>query len=187
MSLRQKTETESAGITKPLVLLLMLLCACGNVWALNSDRKKPVKVSADKVDVNQKNGVTRYSGNVKLIQGTLQINADEIVVRYRAGNIETVSATGTPVTLRQRLDRQSEDIVASAARLHYHALENKVDLFDRVAVRRGGDELHSEVAHYDIEKEQLSARGETPETRVYTILQPTKPPQSPSPKNTDNP
>src|SRR6266852_4078026 len=104
MSLRQKTG--SAGITKPLVLLFVLLCACGNVYALNSDRRQPIKVSADKVDVNQKNGVTRYSGNVKLIQGTLHINADEIVVRYRAGNIETVSATGAPVTLRQRLDRQ---------------------------------------------------------------------------------
>jgi len=185
MSASQKTE--SAGITKPLVLLLMLLCACGNVCALNSDREKPIKVSADKVDVNQKNGVTRYSGNVKLIRGTLQINADELVVRYRAGNIETVSATGNPATLSQRLDRQNENIFASAGRLHYHALKNEVDLFDRVAVRRGGDELHSEVAHYDIEKGELSARGENPQTRVYTVLQPTKPPQAPSPKNTDNP
>jgi len=177
-------STKRKGITKPLVLLLMLVCA--NVYALNSDRTKPIKISADKVDVNQKIGVSQYLGNVKLIQGTLQINADELVVRYRAGNVETVSATGNPVTLSQRLNRQNENIFASAGRLHYHALKNEVDLFDRVAVRRGGDELHSEVAHYDIAKEQLSARGENSQTRVYTVLQPTKPPQAPSPKNTDN-
>ncbi len=185
MSLKEKAE--SAGITRPLVLLLTLLVVDSNVYALNSDRTEPIKISADTVDVNQKNGVTRYAGNVKLIQGTLHINADEIVVRYRAGNIETVSATGAPVTLRQRLDRQNENIFASAARLQYHALKNEVDLFDQVAVRRGGDELHSEVAHYDIEKEEVSARGENTQTRVYTILQPTKPPQSTLPKNTDNP
>ena len=182
-----KGKAKPPGVTRLLALSLILLFIGSDAYALNNDRTQPIKISADAVDVNQKTGVTRYSGNVKLIQGTLRINADEIVVRYRAGTIETVSATGQPVTLHQRLDRQPEDIFASAARLQYRAPQNKVDFFDQVAVRRGGDELHSEVVHYDIEKEELSARGENPQSRVYTVLQPTKPPQPPSSGNTGNP
>ncbi len=155
-----------------------MLGAWHNIYARSDDSAQPIKISADKVDVNQKNNITRYTGNVKLTQGTLHIDADEVVVHYRAGNVETVSAIGTPVTLHH-LNKQSEDIFASAARLQYYASEKKVDLFDQVAVRRGKDELHGDVAHYDIEKEELTAQGENPQSRVYTVIQPAHKAQQP--------
>lgn len=151
----------------------MLLFAATASHALTSDRDKPVKVSADKIEVNQKTGRSKYVGHVVLTQGTLRIEAQEIVVQLREGELDKVTASGKPVTFRQRLDGQAEEISGSALRVQYNALENRVDLYDQVAFRQGEDVFQSPVVHYDIAATRLTADARSQE-RVHSVIQPRK-------------
>ena len=160
-----------------LALLAFALGAAVSLpaYALRADRDKPIKITADSVSVDQKTGVSHYRGNVVLTQGTLRVEADRVTVRYHKGTVDQVSASGRPVTFRERPDDQDRDILGSALRLEYSAASDRIDLFDQVSVQQGDDILRSSVLHYDLAKNSLRAEGLSHE-RVQTTIQPNKPP-----------
>ena len=164
---------DSIGL-RAVLLACGWLCASTPALALRTDREQPIRVSADTVDVNQKSGVSKYSGHVVLVQGTLRIEATEVIVYFREGEIERVAAKGKPLTLRQRLDGQELEVVASARRLEYYAQEQRMALFKRVSFRQGQDEFNSEVLHYNMLTTQLTAEAPQNPERVHSVIHPKK-------------
>lgn len=146
------------------------------VHALESDREQPIRVSADTVDVNQKTGASKYRGNVVLIQGTLRIEAAEVLVNTRDNEIVSVSAKGRPLTFQQKLDRTGEQVNASARRMEYHAQRQQVDLYGRVTLRQGADVFNSPVVRYNLATTQLTAEGGKNAERVHSVIQPKRKP-----------
>ena len=158
-----------------LRFLLLLLAALPVVplcaLALDSERQLPVHLRADRIDVDQKKGLSLYRGNVVFSQGTLRLTAARAEVQNRASVIETITAEGKPVTFRHRPEGQADFIEGEANRVVYHALAQRADLFGAVQVQRGRDLYRSAVLHYDIANQSMigeSANGQ----RVYTALEP---------------
>lgn len=174
-----------------LLWLLLLGAALPRAHALENDRDQPIRVSADTIDVNQKTGASKYSGNVVLIQGTLRIEAAEVLVNTRDNEIVTVFAKGRPLTFRQKLDRTGEEVRAAARRMEYHAQKQRVDLYDRVTFRQGEDVFISPVVHYDLATTQLTAEGGKDPQRVQSVIQPKRKPaadaKAPTPAATPAP
>jgi lipopolysaccharide export system protein LptA len=167
--------TSTKRYVSAIALLLAGLLGTSAAQALPDDRAQPIHISAKTVDVNQKTGVSSYRGDVVLTQGSLRIEADRIVVQYRGGKVQMVSAFGTPVTFRERPEKQQPEIIGSAARLEYHADQNRIDLYDGVAVRQGEDVLQSNLLHYDLATSSLSAEAGSADERVQTVIQPNRP------------
>ncbi len=154
------------GALWPLAALLAVpLC----VLAGDNDRQLPVRLRADRIDVDQKKGLSLYRGNVVFSQGTLRLSAARAEVQSRANTLETVTAEGKPVTFRHRPEGLAEFIEGEASRAVYHAPTRRVDLYGAVQVQRGRDLFRSAVLHYDIENQSMvgeSANGR----RVYAAL-----------------
>ena len=92
--------------TRPgLWLLLCLLLLSFPVLALESDRQKPLEVSANSTDGTLGDGTTTLRGNVDIRQGTLHITADEAEVNKIDGRVSSVTFRGSPafLSLRQTL------------------------------------------------------------------------------------
>lgn len=154
-----------------LLLLAALLVDPLCALAADNERQLPVHLRADRIDIDQKKGLSLYRGNVVFSQGTLRLTAARAEVQNRASVIETVTAEGKPVTFRHRPEGQAEFIEGAANRVVYHALAQRADLFGAVQVQRGRDLFRSAVLHYDIANQSMigeSANGQ----RVYTALQP---------------
>ena len=166
-----------------LALGFFSLFATAPSVALRSDREQPLRVSADTVDVNQKSGVSKYSGNVVLIQGTLRIEAAEVIVYLKDGEVERVAAKGSPMTLRQRIDGQELEVIATARRLSYYTRQQRVALFDQVSFRQGADEFHSDVLHYNMATTQLTAEAPKNPERVHSVIHPRKKATPAEPEN----
>jgi len=150
-----------------LALLAAPLCAL----AVDSERQQPVQLRADRIDIDQKRGLSLYHGHVVFTQGTLRLTAARAAVQNRGNAVEVVTAEGKPVTFRHRPEGQTEFIDGIAGRGVYHALTQQVDLFGDVQVRRGRDEIRGAVLHYDIENQGMNAEG-SEGRRVYVALTP---------------
>jgi lipopolysaccharide export system protein LptA len=69
---------------------LILLFAAGSALAQASvgfdtgdrDAETPVEVTADRLDVNQTDGIAVFTGNVVVVQGDLRLTADRVRVEY---------------------------------------------------------------------------------------------------------
>jgi lipopolysaccharide export system protein LptA len=106
-------------------LLAMPLCAL----AAENDRQQPVHLHADRIDIDQKKGLSLYRGHVVFSQGTLRLTAARAEVQNRANALETVTAEGKPVTFRHRPEGQKEYVEGKARRAKYYALAQRLELY----------------------------------------------------------
>jgi lipopolysaccharide export system protein LptA len=149
------------------VLLAAPLCAL----AADDDRQQPVHLRADRIDVDQKRGLSLYRGHVVFNQGSLHLTAARAEVQNRGNAVETVTAEGRPVTFRHRPEGMEELIEGEASRAVYHAPTRRVDLYGDVQVRRGRDLFRGAVLHYDIENRGMVAESANGQ-QVYVALLP---------------
>lgn len=148
----------------------------------SDDKKQPINYSANTGDVNYQTKVGNLAGNVIITQGTLTIRADKIVFRQNADGSISATATGNPITFRQKRDGTEEYFEGYAQRAEYDGEKELLELFDRALLKRGQDEIRSNYISYNTRTEQFRAEGRPdaasappdsgPGARVRGVLQP---------------
>lgn len=153
-----------------------LLAALLPVSALAADpvRQQPVQLRADRIEIDQRSGVSRYLGRVVVIQGDLRLTADRAEARQRHSQIETIIAYGQPVTFRDRPPGQEQFIEGKALRAEYQAQERQLHLHGAVDLNRGTDRVRAAVIHYDMNSEIVQAESGDNQ-RVVVTLKPHRP------------
>ena len=76
-------------------------------------------------------------GNVTLVQGSLEINADRVVIHFNEANeLILMEMTGTPATFRQ-LDDDQQEILGEALQIDYTQSESLLELRNSAACQSG--------------------------------------------------
>jgi len=102
-----------------LLLALLALATSPGALARTSDRSQPMDVEASSSDCSvADDGPCTLTGDVQLVQGTLNIRAGRAVLHRTGGDIRRVMLTGAPVQMSQELDDGSR-ITARAANVDY--------------------------------------------------------------------
>ena len=169
-----------------------------HVLAESADRNQPIELEADKVTVNDAKKISTYSGNVILTQGSLVIHADKLIVHEDEQGFQHSTSTGNPSTFKQKREGKNEYMEGSAQRIEYDGRMDKVQLYTRASVKRGGDIVHGDYISYDANAEYAevlggikSESGGPSSGRVKAIIQPknkqispsSQPPSSETPSN----
>jgi lipopolysaccharide export system protein LptA len=119
------------------------LLLCGTVaitLALPTDSQQELNLTYESSDFDLKKGVAIYQGNVKLTQGSLRIESDELVVHSRNDEIQRVIATGSPALFEQQPQADKAPVVATGNRIEY-ALDSQVEtvaIVDNARLDQGG-------------------------------------------------
>jgi len=156
---------------------MWFLCLAGlastPVVALTSDKEQPINIEADQVDIDERNGVSTYTGKVTLSQGTLHMSADTVVVYTHERRLIKMVASGNPAKFRQRPDDATQDVQAKAKQVEYRAPEGIVLLKDDAELRQGDNSFAGARIEYDSARNAVRASGSTPGSgRVQVIIQP---------------
>lgn len=161
----------------PTALALLghaLLLAPGSAAALTGDREQPIHIRADRVELDEPAGVSVYTGNVLLRQGTTVLEADRLKVFTQEGTLQRAEADGNPARFRQRPDNSEVDVNGEAKRIDYQAVEGNATLQGSAHVWRGRDEFRGEQIVYDTRRSQVRAQGtgNGGDGRVHAIIYP---------------
>lgn len=152
--------------------LFNLPCA----YAESSDRNQPIELEADTVTMNDAKKTSTYSGNVILTQGSLVIKGDKLVVREDIDGFQHSTSLGNPTTFRQKREGTNEFIEGSCARIEYDGRMDKVQLYTKASVKRGGDIITGDYISYDANSEYAEVLGGTSsggaQGRVRAVIQP---------------
>jgi lipopolysaccharide export system protein LptA len=152
------------------------------VYALRSDKEKPTTIDADRVDVDDKKGISTFTGNVVMTRGSIKMTADKIIVyRDPQRGVDRVHATGKLARYRQRPDKKPKDVIAEAESIVYDANKSVVVLNRRAQVYQGKDRFSGDRIVYDIKEDKVQAKsapasekGGKKKQRVRITLQPKK-------------
>lgn len=158
---------------KSVLIVAITFISASAVQADDASRQAPVSLRADRIEIDQKTGISRYQGKVAVNQGTLRLTADKATVERQGELLRKVTAEGKPATFRDRPEGQTEFIEGEALRMEYEALERKLHLTGKVSVKRGDDLLKAGELHYHLNTESVTARSLDGQ-RVFATLKPEK-------------
>lgn len=144
--------------------------------ALESDREQPVHIRADSVEIDERQGVSHYRGNVQLDQGTLSIRADRMTVHQTGREIERILIDGTPARFSQLPDDAEVPVEAQARHMTYLGGAGQLELEGEARVEQEGNTFSGNVIVYDTGRSTVKASrsGGEDDERVRVIIQPEK-------------
>jgi lipopolysaccharide export system protein LptA len=152
---------------------LLILGATGG-QALPDDRSQPIHISADKALRDEKQGVTIYSGNVQMNQGSMHIEADTLTIYHIEAEADKIVAKGRPAKMRQRPDLEKGPVHARALVIEYYQREEKVHLQDEARIEQDGAIVTGDSIDYFIAQELVKADsdGAREGNRVQVVIPP---------------
>ena len=162
------------------LVLFGLLALALPAAAEKADREKPIRYSANSLDGNEAEQSVLLSGKVEIVQGTIVLKADRVVLKQQPDGSYNVSATGKPVYFRQKMDNSEEFVDAQALRIEYLGTKDLVELYDQGWIKRGKDELRGSFLTYNSATGAFAGRGTWPpaatapagDGRVSGVIQP---------------
>lgn len=178
----------------PGIVAIACLVSClssGAALAERADRDKPMNLEANRITIDDAKKVQIFEGNVQLVQGTIVVRAEKIVVSQDADGFQRGTALGGGgrlATFRQKREGKDEYIEGEAERIEYFGKADKVELFGQAHVKSGLDEVHGQYISYDGTTENYvvsggpadAAKGGKPE-RVRAVIQPKQPKETAKP------
>lgn len=142
-----------------LPLCLVLLCHAGPSFAERTDRDKPMHMEANTVNVDDAKQISTFEGNVQLLQGTLSIQADKVVITQDQGGFYHCTATGQPAHFRQKRDGANEYVEGYGERIEYDTRGEVAEFFGKARIKREGDDVRGEHIVYSTRTEVFQVSG----------------------------
>jgi lipopolysaccharide export system protein LptA len=188
---RSRRQPRSRGHTliaraAALVAGLLLSQLAG---ALPDDRDQPIHITADTAVRDEKQGVTVYSGNVHMIQGSLDIVADTITIYHETAEADKIVAEGKPATMKQRPAVDEPMVHARAEIIEYYKIEDRVHLQRNAHITRDdGSSVTGDSIDYYIADELVKADSErSPDSKRVQVVIPSKLVREEDDKGADGP
>lgn len=128
---------------------------------LSSDRSQPATIEADQVEFDFRTGKRTYQGNVVVIQGTLRITGEKLVVQYDKDSqqIETATSWGSPATFKQRPDGKDHDVYGEGDEIVLNEIENTLTLIENAVMTQAGNTAKGEKIIYDMATDKMTVKG----------------------------
>ncbi len=159
-------------LTIPVLSLLIISALTTAAHALDSDRDQPVNLEADHATYNQQTGVTVYSGNVIITQGTIRIQADNVIANLDANrSIKDVTATGKPAKFQQKISPDKGIAYGEGNQVFYDAALSQITLTGRAKINQDGSVFNGNTLRYGMKQGDIEGNGNK-QQRVQMIIPP---------------
>ncbi|MCY1418653.1 Lipopolysaccharide export system protein LptA precursor [compost metagenome] len=167
--------------TLPFLLGLAAAMASSASWALPTDREQPIRVQADSAELDDKQGVAVYRGDVIVTQGSMKLTGNTVTLKQnKEGDIEVVTSVGKPAYFEQKPEPDKQITQAYGITIQYFVTQNRVVLIDQAKVIQEGNTFEGEKIVYDTQRQIVNAgratgtQVTTPRPRIDMIIQPKK-------------
>ncbi len=143
--------------------------------ALPEDQQQPIHVTAN--SAVQENNTMTYTGNVVIVQGSVRIEADQVVIYHDKGKLQKAIATGKPARFQEQPEADGGLITGSAATLIYYSTDQRVELLQDAFVDRDKSTVKGDRIEYLLSSKTVRAEStqNNASGRVEMVLQPNQP------------
>lgn len=166
------------NLTKTFGLIMLL--AASSAKALESDSEQPINVDSNSAVYDERSEISTYTGNVVATQGSIRIDADQLVVYMKGGGINKLVATGKPSRFRQLPAEGKDEIHGEGLINEFYPDKNLLIFKQNASVWQGDARQSSDLIEYDTKNSLMKAGGSgTTDSsgggkRVHTVIVPKK-------------
>ncbi|HSH50025.1 MAG TPA: lipopolysaccharide transport periplasmic protein LptA [Halomonas sp.] len=158
-------------------LLVLTLLPFTAALALESDASAPIRVEADRFDLDNRAGSAVYQGDVRIRQGSMKLNGDRVeLYRNAEGQLSRAVATGERAYIEQQPSPEEKLMKGWGRKIIYHVSERRVELIDQAELHQGNDTFDGGYLEYFLDRRVVQARssaeGVEGSQRVRMTLEP---------------
>ena len=155
-----------------LIIVCLAFLTPWQSFAASGDKDQPIEVEADSLEIRDNDNISIYTGNVRLLQGSLNVRADRLVIYFDDNkDLELMEMTGSPVHFRQ-LDDENQEMIGQADKLEYFEPESLLVFTGNARFTSKGDTIESSTISINTENDNLEAASPEPDKRVRMVIQP---------------
>ena len=152
-------------------LVLALLLVSNHCLALEGDKQQPISIESSQAEADYKKGTTTYTGNVLLTQGSLKIQADQLIIYRGDKRVNSIVSKGLPARFQQQPFIDKPPVYANALTIKYDLSGEILLLEGDVFIELDGSTHQGEMYEYNLLNQMLSAVGDG-ENRVKVTFDP---------------
>ena len=154
-------------------LFLSLLLFAASCFGFDKDDNQTIIIESDIAERNEKTGLTQYSGNVIIRQGSLIIDANKVEVHYQDSQVNRILCYGNPASYQQKT-KTGGQILARASTIEYLPLDKNINLKTDASLSRNGTLIKGDSINYDVATETWRAKGDNQSTqkRIQLVIPP---------------
>lgn len=173
-------QTSQSSYLSWLLCFFATLLFPAEIMANSTDSDQPMNIEANKVILKEKNGISRYLGNVAITQGSRKISGDNITIFSDENNVTKVIIEGKPASFSQ-LDDNNEKIEASSHKMIFYAKTDILVLETDAVLQQKDNIFRSDKITYNTAKDIITAgkKDGTDSERVKITILPQKDNDSP--------
>ncbi|MBS1187541.1 MAG: lptA [Burkholderiaceae bacterium] len=180
-------RTPARNLMFPALLLLALtlgLLTSTGARAEKADANQPTNIEADHMDYDDLKQINTFTGNVRLVRGTLTIRGQKMVITQDASGYQIGTVYGSPAHFRQKRDGGPNLWTEGQAERIEHDSKTEITKFftkakmKRLEGTKVTDEVQGEFISYDARKEfysvnnTASGQSKPGAGRVKVVIQP---------------
>jgi len=155
---------------------ILLSCALAPmVAALPDDREQPIYVQSDLAERDDRRGITTYTGDVEIDQGSLQIKADIVKIHTEDDEVSRIIAVGKPANMHQQPELDRAVVHARGNTITYDVIEEILILTGDAEVDQDGTIVKGDSISYFIREQRVKALSENDpqgKKRVQMVIPP---------------
>ncbi len=151
-------------LRRPETLLALLCLLPLNTYALPTDKDQPFEINSESAELREKEGYALYSGDVRMTQGTLEIDADRVELFFPEEELERAVIYGDEDKRAyfQQIPKEGEPLVkGTASRIVYQISPDEIRLLGDAIFCQKGNEQKGKRIIYDIDKDIMRAKART--------------------------
>ena len=145
-----------------------------NAQALPDDNEQPIVIKSNSAIRDDKLGVTIYTGNVNIKQGSIRVKADKVTLSTENNEVTKIIAVGNSEQLasfKQQPELDEGDIEAYAQTIEYQVSSETITLLDDASLKQpDGSMISSNRIIYDVNATRVEAGGQN--GQVETVINP---------------
>ncbi len=140
------------------------------------DEEQPINITADRLEVQEQKGISTYTGNVHIQQGSLELSGDTLTIIHPNGQLKTVKAFGAPAKFKRFSQVEQSWLTGQANLIQYNTEHKTILLSGNAQVKQPGKHtITSSNIFYDVSKQTLMAKGSKDgQGRVSVTFEPTQ-------------
>ena len=158
--------TNRSKLSRSLALMALLLAQLTALpsLAISADRDQQITVEADYAERDVASDTMVYRGNVVIRQGGLLIEADQVELFNRDGQLQQIVSSGQLARYTQQATSRKNVIIAEAEQIDYQPSTESITLLRNATLSRDGTLLKGERIDYDFNSQSWQASGNPSES-----------------------
>ena len=154
------------------LIFLTLLFISLNGFALPGDSEQEIHIASDSASLDKLKGEIIYSGNVKMQQGSLNIEAQKVTLIRTIDGLQKIIAEGNPARYEQTLNAAEGKTLAYGDTIIYNTKIEQLTLLNNAGLEKQGNVFSGEKIVYLIKEQRVKAESTEQQDRIRMVIQP---------------